>query len=355
MSATQFLSILRARWKIALAVLLLTVATTLGISLILPKTYTGTAAVVVDVKSPDPIFGALFQGQLVSGYMATQVDIMTSDSVARRVVHELKLADNADVREQWQEETGGQGDIESWYAGIVEKYLNVAPARESSVINVSYKAGDPQTAAAVANGFVKAYMDTSVELRNDPGKRYSTFFDARAKDLRDKLDAAQAKLSDYQKKNGIIGTDDRLDIETQRLNELSTQLVTLQAIAAESEARGAQARSQSERMSEVLNNPVIGSLKAQISSQQARLSELNNRLGENHPAVQEAKANLAALHKRLDQEVSRVSGSVAVGNTVNRSREAEVRALLEAQRNKLLKLRTQRDEIAALQIGRAHV
>ncbi|MGE5116935.1 MAG: Wzz/FepE/Etk N-terminal domain-containing protein, partial [Betaproteobacteria bacterium] len=91
MSALQFLSILRARWKIALAVLLLTVATTLAVSLILPKTYTGTAAVVVDVKTPDPIFGALFQGQLVSGYMATQVDIMTSDSVARRVVHELKL------------------------------------------------------------------------------------------------------------------------------------------------------------------------------------------------------------------------------------------------------------------------
>lgn len=348
MSALQFLSILRARWKIALAVLLLTVATTLAVSLILPKTYTGTAAVVVDVKTPDPIFGALFQG-LVSGYMATQVDIMTSDSVARRVVHELKLADNPDVREQWQQDTGGRGDIEAWYAGAVEKYLTVAPSRESSVITVSYKAGDPQTAAAVANGFVKAYMDASVELRNDPGKRYSSFFDARAKDLRDKLDVAQAKLSDYQKKNGIIGTDDRLDIETQRLNELSTQLVTLQAIAAESEARGAQARAQSERMSEVLNNPVVGSLKAQISSQQARLSELENRLGENHPAVQEAKANLAALHKRLDQEVSRVSGSVAVGNTVNRSREAEVRALLEAQRNKLLKLRGQRDEVAVLQ------
>jgi uncharacterized protein involved in exopolysaccharide biosynthesis len=44
-----------------------------------------------------------------------------------------------------------------------------------------------------------------------------------------------------------------------------------------------------------------------------------------------------------------VSGSVAVGNTVNRSREAEVRALLEAQRNKLLKLRGQRDEVAVLQ------
>jgi succinoglycan biosynthesis transport protein ExoP len=349
MSPMQFLSILRARWKVALAVLLLTIATTLAVSLMLPKTYTGTAAVLVDVKTPDPIFGMMFQGQLISGYMATQVDIMTSDSVARRVVHELKLTDNPDVREQWQQDTGGQGDIEAWYAVAVEKYLTVAPSRESSVINVSYKAGDPKTAAAVANGFVKAYMDTTVELRNDPAKRYSTFFDSRAKELRERADAAQAKLSDYQKKNGIIGTDDRLDIETQRLNELSTQLVTLQALAAESQSRNAQVRAQSEQMAEVLNNPVIGSLKAEISRQLARMGELNNRLGDNHPQVQELKANLAELRSRLQNETSRVSGSVGVSNTVNRSREAETRTQLEAQRAKLLKLRGQRDEVAVLQ------
>ena len=290
MSPMQFLAILRARWKIALAALLLTVATTLAVSLVLPKTYTGTAAVVVDVKSPDPIIGMMFQGQLVSGYMATQIDIMTSDSVARRVVHEPAASPTTpEVREAWQQDTEGQGDIEAWYAQFLSKYLTVAPSRESSVISVSYKAGDPKTAAAVANGFVKAYMDTTVDLRNDPAKRYSTFFDSRAKELRDKVEAAQAKLSDFQKKNGIIGTDDRLDIETQRLNELSTQLVTLQALSAESESRNSQARLQSERMSEVLNNPVIGSLKAEISRQQARLGELNNRLGDSHPQVQEAE------------------------------------------------------------------
>src|SRR4029079_7599719 len=112
--------------KVAFFVLLLTVATTLGISMILPKTYTGTAAVVVDVKTPDPIFGMVFQGQLISGYMATQIDIMTSDSVARRVVHELKLTEDADVRQAWQDATDGQGDIEAWYAtNVVQKYLTV--------------------------------------------------------------------------------------------------------------------------------------------------------------------------------------------------------------------------------------
>ena len=37
MSPMQFLSILRARWKVALAVLLLTIATTLAVSLICPR------------------------------------------------------------------------------------------------------------------------------------------------------------------------------------------------------------------------------------------------------------------------------------------------------------------------------
>jgi succinoglycan biosynthesis transport protein ExoP len=349
MSAFQFLSIIRAHWKMAFAVLLATVLITLGVSLILPKTYTGTAAVVVDVKTPDPIYGLAFNG-MMTGFMATQVDIMSSDSVARRVVRELKLTDNPDVRQQWQDETGGQGDIVNWYAlNVVEKYLTVAPSRESSVITLSYKAGDAKQAADVANAFVKAYMDTTVDLRNSPAKRFSSFFGDRSNELRQKLEAAQAKLSDYQKKNNIIGTDDRLDIETARLNELSTQLVTLQALAAESASRNAQARSQSEQMSEVLANPVIGNLKSQISQAQARLGELNNRLGENHPQVQELKANIAELRSRLANETSRVSGSVGVTNSVNRSREAETRALLEAQRNKLLKLRGQRDDLAVLQ------
>lgn len=350
MSALQFLSILRARWKIALTVLLATVLLTLGVSLILPKTYTASSAVVVDVKTPDPIFGLVFQGQLISGYMATQVDIVNSDSVARRVARELKLTDRPEVKEQFQQAADGQGDIVAWYAtNVLQKYLTVAPSRESSVLTVTYKAGDPQLAADVANGFVKAYMDTSVELRNNPAKNYSTFFDEQAKEAKKKVESAQQRLSDYQQKNNIITTDDRLDIETARLNELSSQLVTLQALAAESASRSAQARSQSEQMAEVLANPVIGSLKQQISQQQARLGELNNRLGDNHPQVQELKANIAELRSRLTTETSRVSGSLGVSNTVNRSREAEVRSMLEAQRAKVLKLRGQRDDMAALQ------
>ena len=54
MTFGQFLSILRARKWVALMVFLLVVATTVAVSLLLPKQYTGTASVVIDVK-PDQL------------------------------------------------------------------------------------------------------------------------------------------------------------------------------------------------------------------------------------------------------------------------------------------------------------
>jgi len=52
MSLQQFFLILRARWKIALGVLAIVVGTAIAASLLLPKRYTASTAVVVDVKSP---------------------------------------------------------------------------------------------------------------------------------------------------------------------------------------------------------------------------------------------------------------------------------------------------------------
>lgn len=349
MSPLQFLSILRARWKIALAVLVLTVATTVGISLILPKAYTSTAAVVVDVRSPDPIAGMVFQGMMGAGYMATQVDIISSNRVARRVVSNLKLGDNQSTREQWTEATGGNGDIEPWLASLLSSNLTVTPSRESSLINISYQASDPKLAATIANAFVQAYIDTSLDLRVDPAKRYSSFFDERAEQLRSALEAAQSKLSSYQKEKGIIGNDERMDIETARLNELSSQLVALQALSAESSSRSAQARTSADRMQEVMNNAVVSNLRAELSRQEARLQELNARLGDAHPQVREQKASIAQVRERLQSEMGRAAASVRVTASIDRSREAEVRASLEAQRNKLLRMKGQRDELGVLQ------
>ncbi|HEY2926011.1 chain length determinant protein EpsF [Piscinibacter sp.] len=345
MSLGQFLSILRARWGVAALVLFITVGTTMVISLLLPKQYSATASVVVDMK-PDPVAGALYPpGMLAPAYMATQVDVIQSTRVAQRVVRNLKLTESPEVRRQWQEASEGEGDIEQWLVGTFKRLMDVKPSRESNMINVSYRSPDPRFAAALANAFVQAYIDTTLEMRVDPARLYSSFFDVRAKEARETLEKAQARVSAFQRAKGIIATDERLDVENARLNELSTQLVMSQALSAESSSRQAQAQgASSDRMQEVLNNQLVASLTGDLSRAQARLKELGARLGDGHPQVIEAKASIAELRGRIDAETKRVTAGVGVTNSIFRNREAQIRAELEAQRAKVLRMKQVRDE-----------
>ena len=107
MTFQQFLLILRARaWLVAL-VTIAAAALALGISLILEKQYTAEASVLVDVKSGELLPGSGVPAQFLPGYMATQVDIINSDRVARRVVERLKLDQSPVAREQWLADTEG--------------------------------------------------------------------------------------------------------------------------------------------------------------------------------------------------------------------------------------------------------
>jgi len=344
----QLFSILRARWLVAVGVFLAVVIVVVGVSLSLTKQYTAVASVVADAK-PDPISALISPGVMSPAFMATQVDVIRSDRVALRVVRTLRLAENPQIREQWLSDTKGDGNIETWLSENFQRNMDVRPSRESSVIEVSYKAPDPRFAAALANAFVQAYIETTLELKVDPAKQYASFFVTRTKDARDMLEKAQARLSAFQNENGIIANDERLDVENSRLNELSSQLVALQALSSESGSRQVQAAGGSaDRIQEVLNSPLVGSLKADQARAEVRLQELSARLGENHPQVLEAKANIAEVKNKVESEIKRVTGGVGVSNSINRQREAEVRASLAAQRMKVLQLKATRDEGSVL-------
>jgi len=349
MTFSQFIAILRARLWAALLVLALVVATAVGVSLVLPKKYTATATVLVDVK-PDPISAMGLGAVMLPAFMATQVDILNSDRVALRVIKDLKLADNATLRQEWQEAAQGRGTFEQWLGDALQKSLDVKPSRESNVIAINYSSPDPRFAAGLANAFAQAYMATTLELRVDPARQFASFFNVQAKDARDALERAQSRLSAYQREKGLTATDERLDVENARLNELSSQLTQLQAISAESRSREVQAQgAQADRLQDVLNNPLIAGLKAELSRSEAKLQELSQRLGDAHPQVVEAKASINELRSRVDAETRRVTASVGLTNTINQGREGQVRAALAAQRSRVLELKALRDEGLVLQ------
>ena len=137
MTFGQFISILRARWLSALLVLLVVVGTAVGVSLLLPKKYTASASVLVDVKAPDLFNAQAMAGMLMPSYMATQVDLILSERVTLRAINDLKLNQSPELRAEWQEATQGRGNFESWLAEVLQKKLDVKPSRESNVITVS--------------------------------------------------------------------------------------------------------------------------------------------------------------------------------------------------------------------------
>jgi len=344
MTFTQFLSILRGRWFLAVSMLLLTVGAALAVSVLLPKKYTASASIVADLK-PDPVSGLAYPGLGTPQFMATQVDVLKSARVVQRVVRILKLTENPRLRQEWAEATGGEGHFEGWIAESLRKAVDIKPSLESNVITVAVTAPDPTFAASAANAFVQAYLDVTLELKVDPAKQVAKFFEVQSKEAREALEKAQTRLSAYQKEKGVVISEERYDVEAARLNELSTQLVMLQAIATESGSRQNQAEGDgAERLQEVLNNPLIATLKGDLSRAEARFQEMTSRLGDNHPQVIEARANIASLRNRLTTETRRVTGSVGVTATINRQRENQVRAALESQRAKVQQMKLLRDE-----------
>jgi len=346
MTLQQFLLILRARWKVALLVFAFTVATTATVSRMLPKQYTASAAVVVDVKSPDPVSGMMLQGMMAPGYMATQVDIINSDRVAQAVVTNLHMESSPAIQAQWQQATLGKGQLRDWLAAALQRGLDVRPSRESNVININYTGNDPEFAAAVANAFAQAYMDVNLDLRVAPARQFAAFFEEQTKAARNKLEAAQQALSDYQQKNGITSADERMDFETAKLNETSTQLTGVQALTTDSQSK--RQSNKADTIAEVMQSPLINSLKADIARLEAKLIESSGNLGKNHPQTQRTESELATLKAQLDAETKKIAASIDTTYQVGKQREAQLQGALAAQKARVLLLNKQRDELNVL-------
>ncbi|MDB6002824.1 MAG: chain-length determining protein [Rhizobacter sp.] len=348
MTIPQIFIVLRARWRLAVLVLLSVVAAVLAVNLLRTPQYTASASVLLDVKSPDPIAGVVLPGMTALSYMSTQLGVIQSERVALRALKSISMGDEATLRANWMESTDGKGDFQTWLASFLLLKLDVTPVKDSNLILVSYTSSNPEFAAQAANAFVKAYIDTTVDLRAEPAKQYNSFFDERAKHLREELEAAQARLSAYQRKAGIVATDERLDVENQRLAELTTQMVVLQGIASESGNRQGQLGANPDQMSEVLNSPLIIGLTSDLSRQESRLTELSATLGERNPQVQQVRSTVQQLRSRIDAETKRVRASMTANNNVNQSRLTQLRAAVDEQRNKMLRLKGQRDEASVM-------
>lgn len=348
----QVIPALRARWRLGVLVWMAVVAAVLVLSLVLPPRYEATATLVVDMGGSDPIRGQeLFRPPgAVSTYLATQVDVIRSEAVALGALRSLGLQKQPYWIDQWQRQTGGRGDFESWLAEALLRKLAVTPMRDSNVVKLSFTSPDPEFSAAVTNAFVKAYRDTTLRMQAGPARQFNVFFEERAKSLRQALDQAKARLSAYEQKNGLIinQSPEEPDVESKRLAELTAQLVALQDEATAATNRQRQAMGSANRMQEVRNDPEVKELTTELAKAEGALTRLKTDFGDNHPAVIEARKSIGDLRGRLSAAMQRAATTLAVPVKANEARLAEVRKAIERQRQIVLQRRAQRNAAGAL-------
>jgi succinoglycan biosynthesis transport protein ExoP len=338
MSLHQVFSILRARMGVAALILLVTLALALGWVKLRAANYTARAPVLIDVRM-DPVGSTPVQDMAMPAYMATQIDIVKSDPVAERVVAMLPGDQQPmlRLREAAQKEPAPQ----QWIARQIQAPLDVKPARESNIINISWTGQSPGEATRVANAFAQAYLDTNLELKTTPAKRYADWFEAQVKASRDKLEQAQERLSAFQERAGIVSSDERGDYETGRLTELSSQLLL---------AQGSRKRSGSGDTSPgVMQSPLVNNMRAEVARLESKLQEASATMGANHPQMQRMQAELGEMRSKLAQESARAGSASAASSEASRARERELQQAVAAQKARVIATNKQRGELSMLQ------
>lgn len=350
MGLAQMLRVLRGRALLFITIVMVVVTGVALISLISPKKYVAELALVVDLQGNDPMKDTALAPALVPSHLATQTEIIRSRNVAMKVIEKMDLRNNPAVVAAYQD-SGADTDIDSWLVANLLRGVDAKTSRNSNIIRISYGSSDPMEAANMANAFADAYIQTSLELRVDPARRQVTWYEEQVSQLRDALVAAQSKLSKYQADHGVLGVDAaRMDVENARLQEISNQLVAVQAQMFDANSRNQQINSseQLDSLPDLMKNPTIQNLKSELARAESKLAEVSERYGVNHPQYIASNAEVAALKSKLNVEIGVTRGSLVQSAAIARRQVGEVQKALEEQKDRIIALKRSQDELAVL-------
>jgi len=353
LSSKQLASMISARRGTIFKTLMATMAVTIVVTLLLPKTYTASSDVFLDYKGNDPINGRLFSPMMDESYMQTQLDMIKSQAVAEKVIDSLDLERTAAYRESVERQ--GEARAHSQLIKRINDQTLVVTRRSSRVIEVEYAAGAPEQARDLANAVVRAYIDLNQQISSASARARREQYNAQLEHLRKEADSIQEKLTKYQQDVGILDPNERNDLQSRQLGDLMTSLITVQNQQQEAQARKNATDSlvrgglRIDELPEVAQRPNINDLKSKLSDVNKRLSDIQDVLGPRHPKT------LALISERDDiaTRITREARSSLDAQQIDARRlamqEEALRKEVDTQRDKLLEQKKHRDTITSYQ------
>jgi polysaccharide biosynthesis transport protein len=330
--------LMRRRWA-ALSVFLALVATVALYSFIATPVYQATVQILIERHQPqllDTREAAAAQIKAEEFYQ-TQYKLLESRALARRVADGLNLAKHPLYAPLFKDlpanpDKAAQQQAEERLVGAVQKSVQVSPIRNSSLVDVSFASPDPALATRVVNTLAQAYIEQSLDLRFAASQEAGQWLEQKLAEARQKLEASEAKLNQYRREHKIVALEDRETITAQKLEQLNKELVTAQTRRLEAETRF-QEVSAGRPIPEVVNNPLIQTLKGEEAKIMAQISELSEKFGPKHPRMIQLQQELAAARGKINAETGHIVQSIKNAYRMAVNQEENLKQALEAQKD----------------------
>ena len=215
-------------------------------------------------------------------------------------------------------------------AAIVDAYLrhlSVFNDGRSYTFDVSYTSSDPVTAAKVANTLSAAYLEDQRKLKQRAAERATVWLGAEIARLRTVLDEKEHAIRDFQEKWDLNVSNKMTGLERQ-ISDLGTQLAQARADISSKQARTAGAEGGRDAQPEVIDNPLIRSLRGQEATIRQRLAGLGQSSGLRNPEMMRARSELGAVQDKINLETTRIGRSSTAELATARQRAAELQSTL---------------------------
>src|SRR5215472_15706115 len=163
----------RHRWKI-ISFIIATLAATWVISSRITPIYESTAKVDIDRQMPTGVVGQESMRTVTNDsdqFLATQVNLIQSDSVLRPVAMQYNLLA---LEGQTQNSEEAPTDAE---APVLLKKLQVTRPPNTYLLLISYRSPDRRLAADVANAVARSYLEHTYNIRIKSSANLSAFME----------------------------------------------------------------------------------------------------------------------------------------------------------------------------------
>jgi polysaccharide biosynthesis transport protein len=348
-------AISKRRWSILGLTAAVAVLTVLVVSGMRPQ-YRGTAALLIEqskskVVSIEELYS---QGSVQREYYQTQIEILKSEDLARKVVNKLQLAthpdfDSRQAASSWTSRLWSSGDVqaltdEDAVKNAIARFkrsLQVQLVRNSQLAQITFTSYDKELAAKVPNALAEIFIESDLDSRLAMTQKATEWLRDRMGELRTKVDTSEKALQEYRDRERIVDVKGvAMSGASRQLEEFTRSLVEARRIRAEAEStyslvqqiRAGKAQVSYDSIPAVLRHPGVQRMREQEADADRRLSDAAKRYGPEHPKMIQAKAELDAAKDSTRRQIDSVVAGLAKEYEVAKANEAAVeRALAQSK------------------------